>query len=110
MYDVQILILLMFFINVFVYLFIGELIVKGDKPPDNLFVIEHYPKTGRYYPKYKNFYLKRNHHTGIIEKREEFLFVYADYSDTAKGAEKIIDEFKEHYLKEGVNWIKYNSN
>lgn len=70
------------------------------------FSVEFYPLTKRYYPKYKNYYMMRNWQTGIIEPRESFLFVYADYSSTEEGAEKLIAEFKEQQLKENVRTIE----
>lgn len=66
------------------------------------FSVEFYPLTDRYYPKYKSFYLKTNYMTGIVEAMEPYLFMYAEYGKTEAEAEKIIERFKEHYLKENV--------
>lgn len=78
--------------------------IKPEKQSD--FSIEYYPLTGRYYPKYKDYYLKTHSFTGIVEKKEDYLFVFADYGDTEQQADKIIEKFKEQYLKENVQTIK----
>ena len=69
------------------------------------FTIEYYPKTRRYYPKYGDNYLKTRYMTGITEKVEDYLFVFADYSTTEEGAKRKIELFKEQQLKENVRTI-----
>ena len=69
------------------------------------FSIEYYPITDRYYPKYKNYYLKTNYSTGIVEKKEAFLFSYAGYGRNEDEAKKLIEKFKEQWLKENVETI-----
>lgn len=80
--------------------------INKNKLNDDLFSIEFYPLTERYYPKYKNYYLKKNFYTGIVELKDDYLFAYADYSISENGAWKIILKFKEHYLKENVITIR----
>lgn len=70
------------------------------------FSVEYYPLTKRYYPKYKDYYMIENYQTGIVEPKADYLFVYANYSDTEEGAEKIIEKFKEQQLKENVRTIE----
>lgn len=70
------------------------------------FSVEYYPLTKRYYPKYKDYYMIENYQTGIVEPKGDHLFVYANYSDTEAGAEKIIEKFKEQQLKENVRTIE----
>lgn len=77
----------------------------GKKEDKNIFSLEYYPITDRYYPKYKNYYLKTNYYTGIVETKEYYLFPYAEYSKTKHGAEEIIEKFKEQILKENVKTI-----
>ena len=69
------------------------------------FTIEYYPETGRYYPKYGDNYLDTRYMTGITEEVEDYLFAFADYSTTEKGAKRIIELFKEQQLKENVRTI-----
>ena len=69
------------------------------------FSIEYYPLTNRYYPKYDNYYLKTNWQTGIVETKEDYLFVYAGYGNTEEEAKKLIELFKEQQLKENVKTI-----
>ena len=69
------------------------------------FTIEYYPKTRRYYPKYGDNYLRTRYMTGITEEVEDYLFAFADYSTTEKGAKRIIELFKEQQLKENVRTI-----
>ena len=75
-------------------------------PQTSHFSIEYYPLTKRYYPKYKDYYLKGDYQTGIIQIKEAFLFTWADYAETERGAEQIIEKFKEQQLKENVVTIK----
>lgn len=79
---------------------------KELKEKENVFSIEYYPLTERYYPKYKSYYLYLSTVTGIIEKKEPFLFAFASYGKTQEEAEKFIVLFKEQRLKEGVVVIK----
>ncbi len=72
------------------------------------FSIEYYPITDRYYPKYKSFYLKTNYSTGIIEKKVDYLFSYAEYGRNEQEAKSLIEKFKEQYLKENVKTIAVN--
>ena len=81
----------------------GSRDTESNKPVvRSYFSVEFYPLTNRYYPKYKNYYLKKQWTTGIIEKLEAFLFTYADYGATEEEANKIIELFKEQQLKENV--------
>lgn len=73
---------------------------------DSCFSIEFYPLTNRYYPKYKDYYLKKVGNTGIIEPIEEYLFTFAKWGRTEKEADKIIEMFKEQRLKKNVVTIK----
>lgn len=70
------------------------------------FSVEFYPLTNRYYPKYKDYYLKTCWSTGIVETREGYLFAYADYGTTEEEADDIIRRFKEQWLKENVRTIQ----
>ncbi|MDD4996467.1 MAG: hypothetical protein PHW15_03310 [Patescibacteria group bacterium] len=72
------------------------------------FSIEYYPLTDRYYPKYEKYYLKTNENTGIVEKKEDYLFSFADYGKTEEEANKLIELFKEQWLKKNVKTIKVN--
>lgn len=74
------------------------------KPPE--FEIEHYPITGRFYPKYRGDYIQRNSDTGIYGLLGEHLFAFADYGTTEQNAQEIIRMFKEQRLKDGVIKIK----
>jgi len=73
------------------------------------FSIEYYPITDRYYPKYKNYYLKTFSCTGVVEKKEDFLFAYAEYFKSKDEAKKLIEKFKEQYLKKNVETITVNN-
>lgn len=68
----------------------------------NGFSVEHYPLTNRWYPKIGEDYMKKNPHTGIIEKRQPFSFTWADYAQTEEGAWAIIDLYIEHWSKVNV--------
>lgn len=78
-----------------------------EKKEKNHFSIEHYPLTCRFYPKYKDHYIGKDYNTGIYTLKQDYLFMYAKYSDTVSGAEQIIEMFKEQQLKENVKTIKY---
>lgn len=67
--------------------------------------IEFYPLTKRYYPKYKNEYLKKEHATGIISAKETYLFEYCDYFSTEQDAKEFIELAKEHMFKKNVHKI-----
>lgn len=82
---------------------------QEDINEDKNFTIEHYPITNRYYPKYKNFYLQRDYKTGIVFKKEEYLFAFADNFKTEKDCYQIIELFKEQQLKENIKTIKYDT-
>jgi hypothetical protein len=71
----------------------------------NDFYIEHYPLTNRYYPRYKGFYLKRDYHTGIIEKMDPYLFAYSNNFSTERDARNFIELAKEHMIKVNVTKI-----
>lgn len=91
--------------------FIGKLFGRNEKPTAPVakrshFLVEFYPITGRYYPKYKDLYLQRDWKTGIVITLKEFLFMYADYGETEEEADKIIELFKEQALKENVRTIQ----
>jgi hypothetical protein len=73
------------------------------------FSIEYYPITDRYYPKYKSYYLQTRHSTGIVEKIEDYLFSFAEYGKNEDEAKKLIERFKEQWLKENVKTIAVNS-
>lgn len=64
------------------------------------FTIEHYPMTNRYYPKYDDYFLYKDPDTGLY--RMSGYMPYSEYSETLEGAKKIIDEYKELQLKEGI--------
>lgn len=91
-------------------LFFKNLFKKDKDIPSKIkndFSIEFYPLTNRYYPKYKEYYyLKKDYNTGIMEKREPYLFTYADYGKTQQEAEELITLFKEQQLKENVKTIQ----
>lgn len=72
------------------------------------FSIEYYPLTDRYYPKYGRYYLKTNWNTGIVEKKEDYLFSFAEYGKTKQEAVKLIELFKEQWLKENVKTLPVN--
>lgn len=72
----------------------------------NDFYVEFYPTTNRYYPKYKDSYIRRVHHTGILRPIGEHFFHFADWGNTEKEADKLIAEFKEQLLKENVTIIR----
>jgi len=70
------------------------------------FSIEYYPFSGRYYPKHKNFYIREDSETGVLELIYKRFFDLAIYKKTEAEADKIIDRFKEQQLKETVIVIK----
>ena len=72
------------------------------------FSVEYYPLTGRYYPKYKGYYLRTNYDTGIIVKTKDYLFHLAEYGKTGQEAKEIIELFKEQSLKNNVKTIPVN--
>lgn len=65
------------------------------------FIIEYYPITERYYPKYKGEYMFQDSSTGII-KCESFGMDFALYRSTEEQADRLIAKFKEQQLKENV--------
>lgn len=79
---------------------------KPEPKKKSHFTIEYYPATNAYYPKYKNWYLKKSIFTGIVELKEPFLFGYADSFSTEAQADRLIELFKEQQLKENVKVIQ----
>ena len=75
---------------------------EEDYDPD--FTIEHYPETGRYYPKYKKNYLRKEYTTGIVDIRDNMN--YANHGSSEEHALKLIELFKEQKLKKNVTTIK----
>lgn len=75
---------------------------EEDYDPD--FTIEHYPETGRYYPKYKKNYLRKEYSTGIVDIRDNMNF--ANYGSSEEQALHLIELFKEQKLKKNVTTIK----
>lgn len=74
---------------------------------DKDFTIEHYPITGKYFPKYKGKYMDTYYQSGIIRTIGDHLFAYADNFKTEKEAREHIVLFKEQQLKENVKTIQY---
>ncbi len=73
----------------------------SEKNPDSKFKIEHYPITGLYTVRYRNYgWLKTDYHSGIV--RVEDFFDVADFHKTEEAARKQIVLFKEQKLKEGM--------
>ena len=76
--------------------------VKEPTPYDN-WSIEHYPETGRYYPRYKDGnYTKRDYNTGIYGFEDPYFFHYADYGKTEQEAWHIVDLVNEQQFKQNV--------
>lgn len=80
--------------------------LKQEEPKQSDFIVEHYPLTGRFYPKYKNKYLIDHYDTGIISITGDHMFPFTLYGETENGADLIIERFKEHQLKETVRVIQ----
>lgn len=68
------------------------------------FIIEYYPFSNMYFPKYKGQYLQSQYPSMILKTTSDNLF--ADKAHTEKGAEEIIAKFKEQRLKQGIVIIK----
>ena len=81
---------------------VEEIKVKTD------FSIEHYPVTGRYYPKFGDNYLKMNRATGIVTEVGEYRFMTATYGTTKQEALEYIALFKEQKFKDNVVTIPVN--
>lgn len=69
------------------------------------FKIEHYPLSGRFYPKVDGYYIQKDTSTGIFVRRDEALFCLSDYGESIDEALKIINEYKELILKENCETI-----
>lgn len=78
------------------------LIKPTPKKQEPRFTIEHYPKSGRYYPKFGKGYIRKDHSTGIYELIDSYLFAYANYGRTEDEAKEIIERYKEDGLKVGI--------
>ena len=76
--------------------------ISESSKPINEFSIEYYPETNRYYPKYKESYLRKDYNTGIMEKELPRFFMYSSYGKTKEEAERLIILYKEQQLKENV--------
>jgi hypothetical protein len=74
--------------------------VHSNKYAD--YSVEHYPITGRFYPKRDGRYIKRNYQTGIYELLNACHFMYADHAQTEDDAWKIIDLVIEQHDKVNV--------
>lgn len=87
----------------------AKIIYSPEKEPkiEDLdgFYIEHYPLSGRYYPKYKRHYLTKQYPSGVICIEDECEFG-ASFNNQ-KAAEAFIDKAKEHLFKKGIQTIKY---
>ena len=68
------------------------------------FTIEHYPESRKFYPRYKNFYLKKEYSTGIVKTVDEMRWGQASISEIS--ALRIIELFKEQKFKKNVTTIK----
>lgn len=67
------------------------------------FKIFHFPLSGKYYPQFDGWWLKKVDATGIIIKED--YFPVADGFTTESEALKFIEIFKEQYLMENVKVI-----
>lgn len=67
------------------------------------FKIIHFPLSGKYYPQFDGWWLKKVYATGIIIKED--YFPVADGFRTEDDALKFIEIFKEQYLMENVKVI-----
>ena len=100
--------------------FLQNKFLKANKPPiksaiqtlyeidgfAHKFSVEHYPLTDRWYPKYYNSYIIEDTQTGILKPNNHYYdLTNAIYAVTEKGAEQIIEKFKEQQLKPPVNII-----
>lgn len=69
-----------------------------------LFTIEYYPLSGKYFVKYKKYYLKTNFWTGIMQLEEDLMF--AQQLNSEESCELLIKKYKEQRFKENVKIIK----
>lgn len=90
--------------NLFKKLF-GE---KDKKVLDKkaIYTIEHYPISGRYYPKYDRYYMERNLWTKLIELRRDYRGSCVISTNNEEDSDKIISEFKEQWFKETMRTIE----
>ena len=85
--------------------------ILGYKKPEKevkintSFTIQHYPLSGRFYPKVDGFYIQKRISTGNFEKRDEELFCLAEFGKSLDEALEIIKEYKELNLKENCKTI-----
>ena len=79
-------------------------VVEPPKPRSKYddFSVEHYPLTGKFFPKCGRMYMKRGYHTGIYELQKPEYFMYADSARTEDDAWKIVDLYMEQQLKQNV--------
>lgn len=75
---------------------------EGDGMEED-FTIEHYPISGKYFPKYRGYYLYRNSTKGIYETQT--YMVYAVEHSTEDKCYETIALFKEQKLKVGMKVI-----
>jgi hypothetical protein len=68
------------------------------------FTIEHYPLSGNFYPKYKQYYLYTKYDSGAIELREDN--IYAQCFESERSARAYIELAKERLFKSNVRIIK----
>lgn len=57
------------------------------------FTIEEYPGIGRFYPKYRNCFMRRNGATGLIESHAYKQVHTADYFYSKEEAKKYLEEY-----------------
>ena len=79
---------------------------KSSEEKSTNFSIEYYPLSERYYPKYKDSYLRTRAGTGIVIETSNDLFSLAEWFYTEQQAEHYIALFKEQAMKENVVTIK----
>ena len=68
------------------------------------FKIEYYPLSRNYFPKYRNYYLRRNLFTCEIVFTQQLIF--GDSFISEEDARNFIDEFKEQEFKETMKIIE----
>lgn len=100
--------MMLFFLVLFVVFIIGYFLYGNkDTLDEELFYIEYYPETNKYYPRYKSYFLKKDYYTGIV--RTESMIDIADSFNTKEKAEKLIGLFEEQRHKENVQKIPYGN-
>ena len=77
---------------------------KESNEYDSDFTIEHYPESRKFYPKYKDLYLKTKYSTGIVQTENEMY--YAQSTTDEIGALRLIELYKEQKFKKNVATIK----